>query len=115
MDVTVLKALADERRLEILKLLSGGERCLCEISGALGVSDALASHHVKRLAAAGFVRTRRKGLWLHCSLNASAMEEVAEQLRVLGAHDERATPAAGGDSDVECCARAAKSGGGSGG
>lgn len=85
MDVTLFKALADENRLAIVRLLAGGERCLCDISGALGISDALASHHVKKLAEAGVVRTRRKGLWLHCSLAPDALDAIGEELKGLGA------------------------------
>lgn len=86
MDANVLKVLADDTRLGIVRVLSGGgERCLCDISSALGISDSLASHHVKRLADAGIVSTRRRGLWLHCSLETEALEEIAAQILVLGA------------------------------
>lgn len=81
MDASTLKALADENRLNILRLLAGGEQCLCRVSSALGISDSLASHHVKRLAEADLLRTRRKGLWLYCSLNPDAFDALADQLR----------------------------------
>lgn len=84
MDADTLKALADTNRLEIVRLLASGERCLCDVSAALGISDALASHHVKRLAAAGLVRTRRRGLWLHCSLDADAFAGLSRELGALG-------------------------------
>jgi ArsR family transcriptional regulator len=83
MNTDVLKAMADDNRLTILKLLSGGERCLCEVSEALGISAALASHHVKKLAEAGLVRTRRQGLWLHCSLNEPVLRELAADISAL--------------------------------
>lgn len=85
MDVVPFKALGDENRLAIVSLLAGGERCLCDVSEALGISDALASHHVKRLAEAGIVRTHRRGLWLHCSLACDALDALGEGLRDLGA------------------------------
>jgi ArsR family transcriptional regulator len=83
MRVESFEALGDARRLGIVKLLARGELCLCHISAALGISDALASHHVKRLRDAGLVRTRRKGLWLHCSLDPAAVEALSEGLASL--------------------------------
>jgi ArsR family transcriptional regulator, arsenate/arsenite/antimonite-responsive transcriptional repressor len=96
MDAEILKAVADPNRLQILKLLRGGERCLCDVSAALGMSDALASHHVKRLAAAGLVKTRRRGLWLYCSLDTAKLESLADDVRALSV----LTPGAGDDA---CC------------
>jgi ArsR family transcriptional regulator len=87
MELEQLKALADENRLAIVRLLAGGERCLCEVSSALHMSSALASHHVKRLAEAGLVETRRQGLWLHCSLASGAFTELGAELSALGASE----------------------------
>jgi ArsR family transcriptional regulator len=98
MDVKQFKALADENRLAIVRLLAGGERCLCEVSSALDLSPALASHHVKRLAEAGLVETRRDGLWLHCSLASPAFEALADEL--AGLKSEAATP-------TTCCSTSA--------
>ena len=97
MELEQLKALAEENRLAIVRLLAGGERCLCEVSSALDLSTALASHHVKRLAEAGLVETRRQGLWLHCSLSADTFAELGEELSQLG--DAAASPAS-------CCGTA---------
>jgi ArsR family transcriptional regulator len=79
----LLDALADNNRLEIVRLLAGGERCVCEVSETLGISNALASHHIKKLREAGMVSTVRKGVWLHCSLNREALLGVADTLRAL--------------------------------
>lgn len=83
MHTSTFEALSDEKRLTILELLAGGERCVCEVSEALGISNALASHHLKRLREAGLVSTRRKGLWLHCRLEEGALLGLADQLREL--------------------------------
>ena len=97
MDIKQLKALADENRLAIVRLLSGGERCLCEVSSALDLSPALASHHVKKLAEAGLVETRRQGLWLHCALAPQTFADLGEEFAGLG------TVAA---SPASCCGAA---------
>ena len=92
MDVDMLKALADERRLRIVELLASGERCICDLAVTLDASDALVSHHVKRLREAGLVRTHRVGAWLHCSLEPLAFARLSSELsRVAGLADEVAS------------------------
>lgn len=78
-----LKALADDNRVAIVRLLAERERCVCELADRLGLSEALISHHVKRLHAAGIVSTRRRGRWLHCRLDGRGIGELAEDLRRL--------------------------------
>lgn len=81
MDVELLKALADERRLAIVNLLAErGELCVCELASGLDLSDALVSHHVNKLREAGLVSTRRVGRWLHCSLDTGAVTALSADL-----------------------------------
>lgn len=84
MNIAVLEALADPNRYAIVELLARrGELCLCEVAESLGISSALASHHVKRLHAAGLVTTRRRGAWLHCSLDADTITALSDGLAAL--------------------------------
>lgn len=83
MDAKTFEALADENRLAIVRLLADGERCVCDVSDALGISGALASHHIKRLREAGLVNTRRRGTWLHCSLDVPAIRLLASGLSAV--------------------------------
>ena len=83
MNTPVFEALADENRIAIVELLAGGERCVCDVSGALGISNALASHHLKKLREAGLVATRRKGAWLRCRLEEGAIMAVVGELQSL--------------------------------
>lgn len=62
---TVFKALADATRLRILGLLLTGEVCVCHIHESLRISQPKASRHLAYLRKAGFVDTRRDGLWVH--------------------------------------------------
>lgn len=97
-DILTLKALADERRLVILELLSDGEeRCVCVLGRELGLSDALVSHHVKRLRAAGLVEARREGQWLHVRLAPEALRALAGRLERLAAVGHGGGAARGGD------------------
>jgi ArsR family transcriptional regulator len=55
------KALADELRLEILRLLKTESFGVLEICRVLGIRQSALSHHLKILANAGLVSTRREG------------------------------------------------------
>jgi ArsR family transcriptional regulator, arsenate/arsenite/antimonite-responsive transcriptional repressor len=77
---SLLKAIGDEHRLEILRMLSGGEMCACEIHGPLGIPQNLASHHLKALRDAGLVKTRREGRWIIYSLNPERLKTLSETL-----------------------------------
>ncbi|KYH40075.1 MAG: ArsR family transcriptional regulator [Candidatus Bathyarchaeota archaeon B26-2] len=57
----VFKALADPVRLEILHILRGGERCVCEIVPQLRIPQPLVSRHLKILKDCGLVKDRRDG------------------------------------------------------
>jgi ArsR family transcriptional regulator len=98
-DVSVFKALADERRLRIVELLLERERCVCELAESLDISEALVSHHVKRLRAAGLVNARRGAQWLYCSLDEKAFAELSTQLAGVA----RAAATAG-EATVGACA-----------
>jgi DNA-binding transcriptional ArsR family regulator len=58
--VTQLNALADDTRLQILKLISDkGELRSQEVMKALDLSQSAASRHLKQLCATGYLRARR--------------------------------------------------------
>ncbi|HKY76593.1 MAG TPA: metalloregulator ArsR/SmtB family transcription factor [Acidimicrobiia bacterium] len=57
----VAKALASGRRAEIVDLLAQGERSVEDIAGEIGQSVANTSHHLRAMARAGILRTRREG------------------------------------------------------
>jgi ArsR family transcriptional regulator len=66
-------ALSDETRLEIVRLLSHGERCVCALTDALDVAQSRLSFHLKTLKDAGLVRDRREGRWMYYALDADAL------------------------------------------
>lgn len=69
-EIKVFKALADENRLEILELLTDGEKCGCELLEALRIGQSTLSHHMHILCEAGLVDARKEGKWMHYSLSA---------------------------------------------
>jgi ArsR family transcriptional regulator len=66
--IRVFRALSDETRLRIVKLLLIRELCVCEIEQALNISQPRASRHLGILEDAGLLRSRRVGAWVHYSI-----------------------------------------------
>lgn len=69
-------ALADRKRLEIVRLLTNGERCVCDLTEVVGAKQSLLSFHLKILREAGLVTSRRRGKWMYYSLNYEFIEEM---------------------------------------
>ena len=70
-------ALSDPTRLEIVGMLSHGERCVCELQSALDVAQSRLSFHLRVLKEAGLVTDRRQGRWIHYSANRDALDAIA--------------------------------------
>ena len=65
----VFKALCDENRIRILKLLTGGEKCACKLLDELSVTQPTLSHHMKILCDSGIVSGRKEGKWMYYSIS----------------------------------------------
>lgn len=60
----LFKALSDETRLRILKMLEARPLCVCEIQHVIKGSQPNVSHHLKTLSEAGLVESKKDGLWI---------------------------------------------------
>ena len=67
--VAIFKALSDETRLRIIKLLEKGELCVCDITAALNMAQPKVPFHLSTLKDAGLLKDRKQGKWTHYSLN----------------------------------------------
>jgi ArsR family transcriptional regulator len=76
----LFKALSDETRIRILKILLERECCVCEVMQALDISQSRASRNLGILQDAGFVRSRRDGLWIVYSIDEQRMNSYASPL-----------------------------------
>lgn len=74
-----LKALSDDTRMRILKLLWKSPHCTKQLAPILGISEAAVSKQLKQLSEAGFTQSQRKGNYLFYSVN----KEVFDNLLVL--------------------------------
>ena len=76
----ILKALASERRLQILCLLAAGEHSVGEINAMLDLSQSALSQHLAVLREEGLVRTRREAQIIHYSLMPGPAAEIMRTL-----------------------------------
>jgi ArsR family transcriptional regulator len=65
---SVMKAAADPTRVRILKILEGGEMCVCQIIAILSLGQSTVSKHLFLLRTAGLLKDRRDRKWVHYSL-----------------------------------------------
>ena len=81
--IKAIKALSDETRLRIMKVLLEKECCVCEVIQALNISQTRASRNLGILQGAGFLKTRRDGLWIVYSIDWQATNHHATSLAKL--------------------------------
>ena len=79
----VFKAMSDPCRLAILKLLKGGELCVCEIMVALDRPQSSVSHHISVLKKAGLIKERKEGKWSRYRLADGAVIEMMNLADIL--------------------------------
>jgi rhodanese-related sulfurtransferase/DNA-binding transcriptional ArsR family regulator len=83
----VARALSSGRRAEIVDLLAQGERSVEQVAGELDQSVANTSHHLRALARAGLLTTRREGTRVYYSLASDRVGELWTAVRkVAEAH-----------------------------
>jgi rhodanese-related sulfurtransferase/DNA-binding transcriptional ArsR family regulator len=97
------KALASGRRAEIVDLLAQGERSVDEVAEEIDQSVANTSHHLRAMARAGLLSTRRDGTRIFYALASERVEALWAALRDVAAEHvagiERLTEAYLGDRD----------------
>lgn len=84
----VFRAFCDERRLRILELLQGGEKCACILTDALGMPQSSLSYHMKILCDSGIVTSREEGKWTHYQISRQGSRRALELLREITAVSE---------------------------
>ena len=81
--IKAMKALSDETRLRIMKVLLERECCVCEIMQALDISQSRASRNLGILQDAGFLKARRDGAWMIYSVDWGTANRCALSLAKL--------------------------------
>ena len=71
----ICKVLGDTNRLEIIQMLSDGEKCGCKLLERFEITQTTLSHHMKILIECGLVNQRKEGKWHYYSLNCETLKE----------------------------------------
>ena len=79
----IFKALCDENRVQIFRLLQNGEKCACKLLEAMQCTQPTLSHHMKILCDSGLVNGRKEGKWMYYSISAEGTEVAVNVLREL--------------------------------
>ena len=85
----LFQAIAEPTRLDIVRRLTTGERCVCDLQDDLDAAQSRLSFHLKKLKDAGVISDRREGRWVYYSLVPEALEQMRAFL---------------GEVKDECCA-----------
>ena len=98
----VFKALGHKSRLMMVKALTDGEKCVCELQALVGSDLSTVSKHLSVLKNAGVVRTDKRGNNVYYELVYRCLKEM---LSCVGRCSENAN---GGNEDSEggnggCC------------
>jgi DNA-binding transcriptional ArsR family regulator len=84
-----LKALADEKRLQILTLLGASDLCVGALARQLGISKPAVSQHLQVLRKAGLVKGEKRGYWTHYVVQRDVLAQVAAALQALAEEERR--------------------------
>jgi rhodanese-related sulfurtransferase len=106
----VAKAMASGRRAELVDVLAQGERSVDELAAEINQSVANTSHHLRALAGAGLLTSRREGTRIIYALASDRVDDLWAAMRqVAGAHvaglDRLTESYLGNRSDLEPVSR----------
>lgn len=93
----ICKALGDSNRLEIVRMLSDGEKCGCKLLERFEITQPTLSHHMKILVECGLVNARKEGKWQHYSLNCKTLADFKSFIDGLSCCES------GSDCESGCC------------
>jgi ArsR family transcriptional regulator len=79
------KALADQKRLQLLSILcQQGSSCVCDLTDLLELPQSKLSYHLKILLDAELIQKEKKGTWNYYSINTKTVDHLlSEQLCCL--------------------------------
>lgn len=80
---SIFKALSDENRIRIMRLLKSGEKCACVLLDDLRITQPTLSHHMKILCDSGVVTGRKEGKWTHYSISKDGATNAVKCLEEL--------------------------------
>ena len=92
-----LKALSDETRLHIIKLLLKHRYCVRALSKMLGLTEPTISQHLKVLREAGLIAGEKRGYYMHYDVKRCALRRLSAQIEELAEITREACPPSSSD------------------
>jgi ArsR family transcriptional regulator, arsenate/arsenite/antimonite-responsive transcriptional repressor len=82
---TLLRALADPTRVQIVTLLAEhpGEVCVCDITSHFHLDQSTISHHLRLLREAGIINVVKHGVWSYYFLQSGVWQPILQLVRRL--------------------------------
>lgn len=75
-EIKIFKALSNQVRMDIFKLLMNGKMCVSGIVNKLNISQPAVTQHLKILQDAGLVKSQKLGYWMHYYIDKQGLEDV---------------------------------------
>ncbi|MCH3954456.1 MAG: metalloregulator ArsR/SmtB family transcription factor [Eubacterium sp.] len=79
-ETAIWKALSDEKRRMIIRLLLKRDFCVRALSRRLGISEAAVSQHMKVLKQAGLIDGVKRGYFVHYTVNRGLLKDLGAEL-----------------------------------
>lgn len=100
----ICKALGDPNRLKIIKLLTNGEQCACNLLEKFNITQPTLSHHMKILSDTGLVKNRKEGKWTYYEINCCMFKEFKSYFEQITCWKDKHNGYADCNSAAhECC------------
>jgi len=102
--IKACRALGDETRLNIFRLIRYKNFCVGALAEKLGISQSAVSQHLRVLREAGLVQAEKRGYYVHYLIQEEAIKKFQEQARFVLENKEGPIPACPREEgDQECC------------
>jgi ArsR family transcriptional regulator, arsenate/arsenite/antimonite-responsive transcriptional repressor len=81
--VKILRAIGEENRMQMIRLLLKGDLCVGALARILNMSKPAVSQHLKVLREAGLIRGEKIGYWTHYRVEKELIQESSDYLQEL--------------------------------
>ena len=81
--VKIFKALSDQNRIRILKMLEVQPLCVCEITAILKLATSTVSKHLSILKKTEFIFEQKDGKWVNYHLNRATQHKTVRELLLM--------------------------------
>lgn len=78
--ISILKALSDETRYNLVKIIVSHDYCVRALAKRLNISESAVSQHLKILRNAGIVKGDKRGYYTHYGVDREALRNAANKI-----------------------------------